>query len=136
MAALSPIPTRTTASALLALLAFGAASPATAWAGCRHPASADVRPEAARLDLLAAVGALAADQPTPPLPASPCAGLRCSSDPTPAAPTTLAAASRIDRWGCLAAPPPPPDPGAALLSHASAALRPVHGGPTPFHPPR
>ncbi|WP_165248742.1 hypothetical protein [Paludisphaera soli] len=139
MASRPSIPTRTAAVALLAMLGCWLASP-TARAGCRHPGARDARPEAARLDLLADVGALAAAEPSIPKPTtpspSPCSGLRCSSDPAPASPSTSAPGARVDRWVHLTAPVPPPSYGSALLAPASTALRPSHGGPSPFHPPR
>jgi len=128
-----PIPTRKAAGVLLALLAFASAWPSAARAGCRHPGTADARPQAARLDLLEGLGTFAPEAPARP---SPCDGLRCSSDPAPASPTTVAPASRVDRWVHLAVPHPPAAPGTSRLATPSPALRPSHGGPTPFHPPR
>jgi hypothetical protein len=139
MAPRPTIPTRTAAFALLAMLGCWLASP-TARAGCRHPGARDARPEAARLDLLADVGALAEAEPsapTPkPTPPSPCSGLRCSSDPAPASPSTSVAGARVDRWGHLAASPTPTSSGSAGFPLPTSALRPSHGGPSPIHPPR
>lgn len=117
---------------LLALLAL-ATAPSTAKAGCFHPPGA-VLPGLAGLDHLSDLGALA-DEPPPPAP-SPCDGLRCSNDPAPGPASTLPMVDRAERWGCLATtavadPPTSPEP---ISSHAS--LRPSHGGPARFHPPR
>lgn len=125
-------PFRTVAGALLALLAF-ANVPVDARGGCFHPLSSPP-PDAARLEGLAGLGALAGE-PAPP-PPSPCDGLRCSGDPAPGPSPTITAVDRSERWGCLAlaviakptdSPHPVPSP---------IALRPSHGGPAPFHPPR
>lgn len=127
-----PFPSRTAVAALLALLAF-AAAPTAARAGCFHPLG-PISPGAASLDHLSDLGALGGD-PSPPAP-SPCDGLRCSDDPAPGPAPTIPTVDRSERWGCLAtlasadplASPHPVPP--------RASLRPSHGGPAPFHPPR
>ncbi|OJW07084.1 MAG: hypothetical protein BGO49_27930 [Planctomycetales bacterium 71-10] len=126
------IPSRTVVAALLALLAF-ATVPSAVGAGCFHPLG-PTPPGAASLDHLSDLGALAGE-PSPP-PPSPCDGLRCSNDPAPGPAPTIPTVDRADRWGCLAttavadplATPHPVPP--------RASLRPSHGGPAPFHPPR
>ncbi|MDG3006924.1 hypothetical protein [Paludisphaera mucosa] len=137
MAAHPSISTRTNAGVLLALLAFGMASPLAARAGCLHPPGGASRPGAGRLDLLAAAGALAIDEPlSPPPPRSPCDGLRCSGDPAPTPSPTMLADVRVESWGCLPKAPPPLNPDSDHLPPSSSALQSSHGGPVPFHPPR
>ncbi|WP_337174823.1 hypothetical protein [Paludisphaera sp.] len=129
-----PITSRTFAGALVALLAFAAAS-SDARAVCHLPPGA-TPPGEARLDHLADLGALADfDSPAPP-PPSPCEGPGCSGDPAPTPAPGVTTVEGAERWGCLAAglldlpsasPHPVPPP---------ASLRPSHGGPAPFHPPR
>lgn len=127
----SPIPLRTAGAALLALLAF-ATAPSAARAGCFHPLG-PTPPGAASLDHLSDLGALAGEPSPPP---SPCDGLLCSDDPAPGPAPTIPTVDRAERWGCLATiavadPLASPHP-----SPLQASLRPSHGGPAPFHPPR
>lgn len=131
--------TRRVVGVLAALLAAWLVAPGGAWAGCIHPLSGMSSHGPAYLDMLATAGALAdpADgSPAAPPPASPCAGLRCSSDPAPAPSPVTAATPRPLPWGILAARFAPADNGRVLLAAESAALHPTHGGPCPFHPPR
>jgi hypothetical protein len=129
---------RIAAGVLLALLASGIARPTGALAGCLHLHGSGLGRGAAHLDRLALAGALSLpiEDATPSPPASPCAGLRCSSDPAPGPSPVPIPAPRTEPWGDLAGRTPPADPSSAPLPLEAAALRPTHGGPPPFHPPR
>lgn len=129
--------TRSAAGALLALLAVGLAAPG-ARAGCIFPHQA-TGGGPAHLDHLAMAGALSGideDPAGPARPLSPCAGLRCSGDPAPSAPSVPVASPRAEHWGCLAAPVVATDPTAIPLPVSEPSARPSHRGPAPFHPPR
>jgi hypothetical protein len=129
---------RTAAGALLALLAFGVVWPSGAQAGCLYPHGASPGRGVAHLDGLALAGALSVpiDEASPAAPVSPCAGMRCSNDPAPPAPSVPPASPGAERWGCLAGLGFDPELSPSPLPSDEPAARPRHRGPSPFHPPR
>lgn len=126
---------RRTAGALLALLAFGAAWPSAAQAGCLYPHGAALGHEGAHLDRLALAGALSApiDEVDPPAPMPTCTGLRCSNEPAPTAPAVAPVAKPCGDLANLASNP---DTTSSPWPSDDPAVRPRHRGASPFHPPR
>ncbi len=135
------------AGAFLTLLAFGLLAPASARAGCVHDALGRSQQPAgaAHFDRLIAMGAMPMPDgdpaPRPFEPATPgrprpCSGPTCSNDSgVPPVPTaTLAPASPSWAWAgqLLDADGPASD----LLPRREGLSRPVHRGPSIFHPPR
>jgi hypothetical protein len=129
---------RTAAGALLAFLALGVLGPAGARAGCLYPHGTAPGRGVAHLDALALAGALSVpiEDAIPAAPVSPCAGLRCSGEPAPSAPSAPVVPPRSQDWGCLAGALSDPDPSSSPLPVGGPAVRPRHGGPSLFHPPR
>jgi hypothetical protein len=129
---------RSTAGAILALLAFGAAWPSGVQAGCLYAHGPAPGLGAVHLDRLALAGALPVPihGAEPPAPAPPCAGMRCSNDPAPTPPAALVVAPAAEHWGDLADLVSDPDITSSRLPCDDPAVRPRHGGESPYHPPR
>jgi hypothetical protein len=85
------------------------------------------------LDQLAAAGAL---PDTPPLPVSPCAGLRCSGEPAPVVPVDRPAPPRAEHWAFTWTLETETDADSHPLPASAWPVRPRHCGPAVFHPPR
>jgi hypothetical protein len=138
---LRPFLTRRTARALLALLAVWLLLPAaSSRAGCVYSHGATTG-GVAHLDMLALTGALMpADAGRgPSLPISPCAGLRCSSDPAPPAPSVPLAPPRADFWSWAAAltdATTARPPFAFGLAAGEPVLHPSHHALPLLRPPR
>jgi hypothetical protein len=112
---------RWSAGALVALVAGSFCAPEASAAGCDHPTTLDG--PAGHFELLAKAGAL---PKLPRRPASvPCSGPTCSNAPhAPSAPAPLAESLAISEARPSYDMPNP------------SAARPLHRGPSVFHPPR
>ena len=129
---------RNTAGVLLALLVYGVAWPSGAQAGCLYTHGTAPGRGVAHLDRLAQAGALSLpiDEPDPPAPATPCAGMRCSNDPAPVPPEPPSPHRATEQWGYLVDLASGPDITSSPFPCDDPAVRPRHRGVSPFHPPR
>lgn len=135
MSASSTTTTRALSGVFLTLLWGGFALPLGVKAACHDPLLVRVLVGGAALERLADAGAIPGSEgPSPP--ASPCAGLRCSGDPTQPWTPPHGPPPSAERWGYLGGTSLEPDPTSTLHIAEGAPLRPSHGGPTPLHPPR
>jgi hypothetical protein len=116
----------------MALVAGALAAPEAKAAGCDHPTT--LGGPAGHFEMLAKAGAL---PKVPRRPASiPCSGPTCSNAPhAPSAPAPLVTPPTAE-WGYLAENPE--ISGARPSYHAPdpSSARPLHRGPSVFHPPR
>lgn len=137
MLAIRSTTTRAVAGVWIALLGVAFVSPSETKAACHDPVLARVLVEDASPNWLTGDGAMPdREAPSSPIPGSPCAGLRCSGDPVQPWTPPLVPPSSAERWGCLEGPWFEPDLLATDLFTESPCLRPSHGAPAPFHPPR
>ena len=127
--------TRIALGGVLALLVWAGPS-SRARAGCSFPhASADLG--AAHLDRLALGGALTLPEGTTPrVPISPCAGLKCSSDPASPVPATPAASPRSEQGACVLPTPLAHSAGLCSLAEEDPAGHSLRLGLSLFRPPR
>ncbi|HWE40213.1 MAG TPA: hypothetical protein VG406_26915 [Isosphaeraceae bacterium] len=123
---------RWSAGALVALVAGSFCAPEASAAGCDHPTTLDG--PAGHFELLAKAGAL---PKLPRRPASvPCSGPTCSNAPhAPSAPAPLVTLP-TGEWGCLAESLAISEARPSYDMPNPSAARPLHRGPSVFHPPR
>ena len=115
--------------ASLTFLAISLIAPASAKAGCEHPADRpSIGLDAFRLD-----GSKTADQAPPP---KPCSGPSCSNKSAP--PTTSAPQPppRAELWGLAIEPEPVTSPDSSARAPEGTLERHVRLATSIFHPPR
>ena len=115
--------------ASLTLLAIGLIAPASAKAGCEHPAD---RPSIG-LDAFRIDGSTTADQAPRP---KPCSGPSCSNKSAPTPTSAPQPAPRAELWGLVVGPLPVAPPDSSAKAPEGDLERPVRLATSIFHPPR